>query len=88
LIDRLLTFDPNKRITAEQALLHPWITDELKAVANTNLAPTIRKGFSSRGTLKSVVTAVALLRRLKEDSSSSEEEGGRKSTEVKDLEIQ
>ncbi|KAI8094931.1 kinase-like domain-containing protein [Gilbertella persicaria] len=51
LIDRLLTFDPNKRITAEEALLHPWITGSKEAGprSSTNLAPVIRKGYSSRG---------------------------------------
>lgn len=86
MIDRLLTFDPNKRITAEEALQHPWITGtgskEAGPRTSTNLAPAIRKGYSSRGSL----TAIALMNQYKtsEDSSSEEE---RKSEEVKKLDI-
>ncbi|CAO0803394.1 unnamed protein product [Mucor circinelloides] len=86
LIDRLLTFDPNNRITAEEALQHPWITGtgskEAGPRTSTNLAPAIRKGYSSRGSL----TAIALMNQYKasEDSSSEEE---RKSEEVKKLDI-
>lgn len=32
LIDRMLTLDQNKRITAEEALKHPWINVRLKCV--------------------------------------------------------
>ncbi|KAG2191340.1 hypothetical protein INT46_011922 [Mucor plumbeus] len=86
LIDKLLTFDPNTRITAEEALLHPWITGtgskEAGPRTSTNLAPTIRKGYSSRGSF----TAIALMNQCKtsEDSSSGEE---RKSEEIKKLDI-
>ncbi|GAA5805668.1 kinase-like domain-containing protein [Helicostylum pulchrum] len=84
LIDRLLTFDPNKRITAEEALLHPWITGSKGAGPrnSTNLAPAIRKGYSSRGSLN----GISILNRLYKASDSSEEEI-RKSAEVKDLDI-
>ncbi|CAO3652915.1 unnamed protein product [Mucor hiemalis] len=87
LIDRLLTFDPNQRITAEEALAHPWITGENDAGprSSTNLAPAIRKGYSSRGSLN----AIALLNGLKTSDSSEEETTTttRKSAEVKDLDI-
>ncbi|KAI8969255.1 kinase-like domain-containing protein [Mycotypha africana] len=71
LIDKLLTFDPKERITAEEALQDVWITHKNKAI---NLAPNVRKGFNSRKTLRSLVTAVAAMNRLKlnlEDDSSS-----------------
>ncbi|KAI8636076.1 kinase-like domain-containing protein [Parasitella parasitica] len=86
LIDKLLTFDPNKRITAEEALLHPWITgtgsQETGPRTSTNLAPAIRRVYSSRGSF----TAVALINQYKtsEDSLSDEE---RISEEVKELDI-
>ncbi|KAI7905064.1 kinase-like domain-containing protein [Cokeromyces recurvatus] len=86
--DRLLAFDPNKRITAEEALLHPWITGSKEAGprANTNLVPTVRKGYSSRSSF----TAVLLLNKLKvseEDMSSSDEEKVKKIEKVKELNI-
>lgn len=87
LIDRLLTFDPNQRITAEEALAHPWITgenDDAGPRSSTNLAPAIRKGYSSRGSLN----AIALLNGLKASSdSTASEEDVRKSAEVKNLDI-
>ncbi len=92
MIDRLLTFDPNKRITAEEALQHPWITGANHASGprnSTNLAPVIRKGYSSRGSL----TAIALLNQFKDDDDSTSDESidkkkkNRKSVEVKDLDI-
>ncbi|CEP16344.1 hypothetical protein [Parasitella parasitica] len=86
LIDKLLTFDPNERITAEEALLHPWITGtgskEAGPRTSTNLAPAIRRGYSNRGSF----TAVAFMNQYKtfEESSSDEE---RVSEEVKILDI-
>lgn len=72
LIDRLLTFDPNERITAEEALSHPWIAGSKEAGprTSTNLAPTIRKAYSSRASF----TAVAMLNKIKTTSSASEYE--------------
>lgn len=77
-IDRLLTFGPEKRITAHEALKHPWITDDKERGprTSTNLVPTILKGFSSRRSLKSIVTALTILNRWKHelmDVSDSEE---------------
>lgn len=63
MINRLLTFDPKKRVTAEEALKDVWITSEEDS--GINLAPNVRKGFNSRRTLKSIVTAVAAINRLK-----------------------
>lgn len=63
MINRLLTFDPKRRVTAEEALDDPWIiSNEDNGI---NLAPNVRKNFNSRRTLKSIVTAVAAINRLK-----------------------
>ena len=86
LIDKLLTYDPNTRITAEEALLHPWITGTGSKGAgprtSTNLAPAIRKGYSSRGSF----TAIALMNQYKTSGDSSSEEE-RRSEEIKKLDI-
>ncbi|KAI8994980.1 kinase-like domain-containing protein [Pilobolus umbonatus] len=82
LVDRLLTFNPSDRITAEEALKHPWITG-LKGAGprtSTNLAPTIRKGYSHRG---SSFSTKAILKEFKRFEESSSEEDGRRSVEVK-----
>lgn len=83
LIDRLLAFDPNQRITAEEALLHPWIAGSKEAGprTSTNLAPAIRKGYSSRGSF-------AILNKFKSfDNSSSDSQDEKKTQEVKNLNI-
>ncbi|KAI9257898.1 kinase-like domain-containing protein [Sporodiniella umbellata] len=81
LIDRLLTLDPTQRITAEEALRHPWITGSKEAGprTSTNLAPAVRRGYTERGSLS------PLLNRYKamEISSSEDEEEGK----VKNLKI-
>lgn len=57
-----MTFDPEKRITAKEALQHPWITNEQENVPDvTNLVPTVLRGIEGRKSLKSVVTAMTLL---------------------------
>ncbi|KAI8890153.1 Pkinase-domain-containing protein [Backusella circina FSU 941] len=65
LINRMFALNPNERITADEALKDPWIVSE--GTRDINLAPTVRRGFSSRKTLKSLVNVVAVLNRLKLD---------------------
>ncbi|KAG2173431.1 hypothetical protein INT44_008783 [Umbelopsis vinacea] len=77
LIDKMLTFNPSKRITASQALKHPWITNEQNAVARDepNLIGNVRKGFNSKHSLQTIVTAISVLNHWKnlEDDSDVEE---------------
>lgn len=81
LIDRMLTFNPSKRITASEALKHPWITNEQNAVARdeANLIGNVRKGFNSKHSLQTIVTAVSVLNHWKhlEDDSDVEEKESR-----------
>ncbi|KAI8338004.1 kinase-like domain-containing protein [Chlamydoabsidia padenii] len=55
-IDGLLTYDPDQRLTAEQALEHPWITASL-AYNNIppNLITNVRRGFSTRPSFRSTL---------------------------------
>ena len=69
---------------------HPWITgdqEEAGPRTTTNLAHIVRRGFDSRNTFKSVVTAMTLLNHWKnledlsedeDDSNESDEESLRK----------
>ncbi|KAL1918409.1 uncharacterized protein VTP21DRAFT_3069 [Calcarisporiella thermophila] len=66
LINRLLTRDPRQRITAREALAHPWIVQETKS--EVNLLANVRVNFNGRKTLRKAVQAVAAARRLKRDS--------------------
>ncbi|KAI7902033.1 calcium/calmodulin dependent protein kinase 2 [Cokeromyces recurvatus] len=63
LINKLLTFNPTERITAEEALHDIWITGETDN--DINLAPNVRKGFNNRRTLRSIVAAVTAINKLK-----------------------
>ncbi|KAI8646090.1 kinase-like domain-containing protein [Parasitella parasitica] len=81
LINKLLTFDPNKRITAEEAVKDIWITSEENK--GINIAPTVLKGFESRRTLKSLVGAVTAINRMQHFVHlEEEEEGNKKAGEV------
>ncbi|CAO3576412.1 unnamed protein product [Absidia cylindrospora] len=92
MIDNLLAFDPEKRITATDALQHPWITneEEEQALGKTNLAPGVRKGMHSNR-LKSVVTAMTLLNHWKHDdlsiSSDSDSEMEQTAAQINDLNV-
>ncbi|KAI8143076.1 kinase-like domain-containing protein [Fennellomyces sp. T-0311] len=57
LIDSCLQLDPTKRITAAEALRHPWITQERSS--GTDLIANVRKGFTSRQSFRSFTTAVS-----------------------------
>ncbi|KAI8082785.1 kinase-like domain-containing protein [Halteromyces radiatus] len=95
MIDRLLTFDPEKRITAKEALKHPWITnEEEQTTTDTNLAPAVRKGLHSHTKFKSVVTAMTLLNQwkhlddeLSDISSDTDSEVEKATSQVNDLDI-
>lgn len=66
MIDRLLAFDPSQRITTKEALTHPWInvSKEAGLRTSTNLAPSIRKGFSSRGSFTAIALQEEQVKRL------------------------
>ncbi|KAG1446742.1 hypothetical protein G6F56_009478 [Rhizopus delemar] len=84
LIDRLLTLDPNRRITAEEALRHPWITGSKDAGprTSTNLAPAIRRGYTERGSLSPLLSRYRAM-----DISSSDDDEEKKNMEIKNLKI-
>ncbi|CAO3701770.1 unnamed protein product [Rhizopus stolonifer] len=84
LIDRLLTLDPNRRITAEEALRHPWITGSKDAGprTSTNLAPAIRRGYTERGSLSPLLSRYRAM-----DISSSDDDEEKRNMEIKNLKI-
>ena len=57
LVKRMLTLNPQERITITETLSHPWILDRKRVCMNTHLPTTIEnmKKFNSRRRLRSAV---------------------------------
>lgn len=72
-IQRCLTIDPTQRITAHQALSHPWIRGEEEeedqsggAKRNkTDLLPTVKKNFNARRTLHAAIDTIRAINQLR-----------------------
>ncbi|XP_056627966.1 serine/threonine-protein kinase H2 [Triplophysa dalaica] len=47
-IDRLLTYDPEERMTAEEALKHPWLVSMAACSSNKNLHRSISRNLQRR----------------------------------------
>lgn len=62
-IRALLTLDDKKRLTATQAKQHKWMTSN--DIADIDILETVRENFNPRRTLKSAVSAVRAMNRLK-----------------------
>ena len=73
-IKQCLTVDPRQRMTAHQALNHPWINteDPLSPVQQTtggtpeDLLPTVKKNFNARRTLHKAIDTVRAINKLRE----------------------
>lgn len=61
-ITKLLTIEPDVRLTAHQALEHPWLQAEVKPAAEEgkDLLPNVTKNFNARRTFKKAVDMVRL----------------------------
>ncbi|PKS11208.1 hypothetical protein jhhlp_002969 [Lomentospora prolificans] len=80
-IRRCLTIDPNRRMTAHDALQHPFVAGDVSNRTNQegqNLLPTVKKNFNARRTLHAAIDTVRAINKLKDrgsamasDSSSS-----------------
>jgi serine/threonine protein kinase len=71
-IRRCLTIDPRARITAHQALQHPWVkpddltSPEKSAGEGEDLLPTVKKNFNARRTLHKAIDTVRAINKLRE----------------------
>jgi len=72
-IRRCLTIDPGKRMTAHEALQHPFVAGWARVAAGgegadkgTNLLPTVKKNFNARRTLHAAIDTVRAINKLRE----------------------
>ena len=67
-ISRCLTIDPQKRMTAHEALQHPWISPPYEASrtgSGEDLLPTVKKNFNARRTLHRAIDTVRAINKLR-----------------------
>lgn len=75
-IDRCLTIDPSARMTAHQALSHPFVAEPLDTSFGANstgardLLPTIKKNFNARRTLHAAIDTIRAINKLREGGAA------------------
>ncbi|PGH02904.1 CAMK/CAMK1 protein kinase [Blastomyces parvus] len=74
-IKRCLTIDPTARMTAHEALQHPWInpptdpmdpTSPMRMGSGEDLLPVVKKNFNARRTLHKAIDTVRAINKLRE----------------------
>ena len=70
-IKRCLTVDPKERITAHEALQHPWINPSAADEGDgkgtgEDLLPTVKKNFNARRTLHAAIDTIRAINKLRE----------------------
>ncbi|MCJ1471703.1 hypothetical protein MMC13_000343 [Lambiella insularis] len=74
-IKRCLTVDPNARLTAHNALSHPWLlTDQSHPDSATqsgeDLLPVVKKNFNARRTLHAAIDTIRAINKLREGGAA------------------
>lgn len=75
-IDRCLTIDPSARMTAHQAMSHPFVAEPLDTSSGANgtgardLLPTIKKNFNARRTLHAAIDTIRAINKLREGGAA------------------
>ena len=68
-INSCLTVNPQSRMTAHEALQHPWVnlaSDSGKVGSGEDLLPTVKKNFNARRTLHRAIDTVRAINKLRE----------------------
>lgn len=68
-INRCLTITPSSRMTAHEALQHPWVNppyENAKVGSGEDLLPTVKKNFNARRTLHRAIDTVRAINKLRE----------------------
>jgi calcium/calmodulin-dependent protein kinase I len=81
-IRKCLTIDPRKRMTAHEALQHPFVAG-FKAGEDKgqNLLPNVKKNFNARRTLHAAIDTVRAINKLREGQMAAQLMDGAKSKE-------
>jgi calcium/calmodulin-dependent protein kinase I len=73
-IRKCLTIDPNKRMTAHEALSHPFVAGfnlSPDGDKGQNLLPTVKKNFNARRTLHAAIDTVRAINKLREGQAAA-----------------
>ncbi|KAK3730270.1 hypothetical protein QZH41_016452, partial [Actinostola sp. cb2023] len=76
LIDKMLIIDPRRRITASEALKHPWIVNRERIASTVHRQTTIDglKKFNARRTLRSAIISTMFMNRKSTSKKKISEE--------------
>lgn len=61
--------EPEQRLTAAQALVHPWIDPAVETPSVVDLLPNVRKGFNAGKTFKKAIKLVQTVNQMKSCSN-------------------
>ena len=80
-IKKCLTIDPNARLTAHDALSHPWILTEKSSTSGDagsgeDLLPVVKKNFNARRTLHAAIDTIRAINKLREGGAAGMMNGG------------
>ncbi|EPE02367.1 calcium calmodulin-dependent protein kinase type i [Ophiostoma piceae UAMH 11346] len=82
-VRRCLTIDASRRMTAHEALQHPFLAaysrvdTPVEASMMTNLLPTVKKNFNARRTLHAAIDTVRAINKLREGGQQGRMDGAR-----------
>jgi calcium/calmodulin-dependent protein kinase I len=64
-VRKCLTIDPTQRMTAHQALQHPFLVEDVGA-KEADLLPNVKKNFNARRTLHAAIDTIRAINKLRE----------------------
>jgi calcium/calmodulin-dependent protein kinase I len=83
-IRRCLTTDPHSRMTAHEALNHPWIKEEeepkeekKEGGERVDLLPTVRKNFNARVKLHAAIDTIRAINQLRAGQGAAQMNGAK-----------
>jgi len=85
-INRCLTVDPTKRLSAHAALEHPWLASPTPATpqdkAGPDLLPHVRKNFNARVKLNAAIDTIRAINQLRAGQGQRVMEAARKAQQL------